>query len=106
MVGLKGETNINGEIKKLRHEIAEIKRYLNRLIELNMIQIKEELPADDEVRLLRKRTSFKKEEYVDWDKVKNWVKKESKLITDDSYQNSPPFPRTVSFNKENFLPGS
>ena len=30
-----------------------------------------ELPADDEVRLLRKRTSFKKEEYVDWDKVKD-----------------------------------
>ena len=77
MVGLKVEANINGEIKKLRNEIAEIKRYLNKLIELNLMQIKEELPADDEVRLLRKRTSFKKEEYVDWDKVKNWVKKKA-----------------------------
>ena len=71
MVGLKGEANINGEIKKLRNEIAEIKRYLNKLIELSIMQIKEELPADDEVRLLRKRTAFKKEEYVDWDKVKD-----------------------------------
>ena len=70
MVGLKGEANINGEIKKLRHEIAEIKRYLNKLIELNIMQIKEELPADDEVRLLRKRTSFKKEEYGDWTRSK------------------------------------
>jgi len=35
MVGLKGEANINGEIKKLRNEIAEIKRYLNKLIEMN-----------------------------------------------------------------------
>ena len=77
MVGLKGETNINGEIKKLRHEIAEIKRYLNKLIELNIMQIKEELPADDEVRLLRKRASFKKGEYVDWEEVKNWVKKKA-----------------------------
>ncbi len=73
MVKLKIETNLQGEIKKLRYEITEIKKYLNKLVELNLMQIKEEKPTTDEIKLLRKRTNFKKEEYVDWNKVENEI---------------------------------
>ena len=73
MTELKVETSLQGEIKKLRNEIAEIKKYLNKLVELDLTQIKEENPTPDEVKLLRKRANFKKEEYLDWNKVENGI---------------------------------
>ena len=73
MTELKVETSLQGEIKKLRNEIAEIKKYLNKLVELDLAQIKEENPTPDEVKLLRKRANFKKEEYLDWNKVENGI---------------------------------
>ncbi|RLJ01263.1 MAG: hypothetical protein DRP10_04440 [Candidatus Aenigmatarchaeota archaeon] len=73
MTELKVETSLQGEIKKLRDEIAEIKKYLNKLVELDLAQIKEENPTPDEVKLLRKRANFKKEEYLDWNKVENGI---------------------------------
>lgn len=66
---LKIEYKVLEEIRKINKEIKKIKLYLEKLIELNLKEIKTVKPTAYEEKIIKE--PIRKKDYLDWEKIKD-----------------------------------